>query len=592
MQARHQELRARNAELKEDLSMLRASVGKSDPVEWSRITLEHVTETTPCESHGGNAFSKSTLNSEFDGGRDAPLVKAQYKKSFDVFRCCYSNQPVRRVDQTLADSFYNLIKELVDAVSATITRSDMDNNTLFALKNKYLQHLMQCSFDDICRKGWIEYLSVVCGASAPIGDGSNIGLWNCKDGTSVNRHFENELSLQNIELACKLQCAESASCAKDWLVAIVLHELRTPLNRMMGTARLLQESESLDADQIEQLDALMESGEALKTVIDDLLAYSSMELGKARLIPTPFSLRSVCRSVVITFRASTLKKLGVSLSLHIDDSIPDTLMGDAVRPRQVLINLVGNALKFMEEWSVTVVVCVAGLLDGESGADTGRGIPPELQDRLFKPFSQVDQVSKYSGTGLGLSISKQIVKMMSGRMWMESAGRRGDWNDSTAESRPRRPGARPPPFVLSPQSPLYALDPPLRVLLTEDNPMYRMVATKFLAKLGVRPDNAHDGEEAFDMWERGCGDGKGYGVVLMDGQMPKLPGLEAARIIRSLLPHLQQPYIIALTANVTEGDIAQALCAGIQEHLGEPVTLEDLMRVPERAVVEVRGGAA
>ncbi|KXS15018.1 hypothetical protein M427DRAFT_57155 [Gonapodya prolifera JEL478] len=626
----------------------------------SQRDVDHSDDTLASDYHGST--HGSLKGSEVEQSSQILPPVQQFDKSFDVFRRCYSENATRGGGETLVDSFYDRLKEVLDTVPAAVTWSDMDNNVLFALENKYWYELTQCTLDDVLGMRWLKYVSVPCGASAPIGDGSDVGLWTRKDGTSVtmgsttyyhtdpatgikyqlkitvNRHFENELFFKNQELAQALQLAESASRAKDRLVASVSHELRTPLNGMMGTARLLQESENLDAEQRELVDAMSESGEALKSVIDDLLVYSSMELGKAKLNPEPFSLRSVCRSVVVNFRASTLKKASVSLSLQIEDNVPDALMGDAVRLRQVMFNLVGNALKFTDAGSVAVTVRLAESRDvgteerpaeaqvpkepDQSAVepvglffevkDTGRGIPPELQDQLFKPFSRVEQVQRYSGTGLGLSISKQIVEMMSGRLWMESDGsgagsafkftstfgKLATVDDVNLKS-PTSPrlsnsksirGTRRPPFILSPTSPLFGLNPPLRVLLAEDNPVSRMVATKFLGKLGVRADDAHDGQEAVDMCQRGNVDGKGYEVVLMDGQMPKLTGLEAAHAIRALLAPLEQPYIIALTANVTEGDIAQARSAGIREHLGKPVSLEDLTKALERAVVEKRRG--
>ncbi|KXS12389.1 hypothetical protein M427DRAFT_46333 [Gonapodya prolifera JEL478] len=206
-------------------------------------------------------------------------------------------------------------------------------------------------------------------------------------------------------------------------------------------------------------------------------------------------------------------------------------------------------------------------------------------------------LQRYSGTGLGLSISKQIVEMMSSRLWIESEGSRAGYGENMkSPTSPRLSnsksirGTRRPPVMLSPTSPLFRRDPPLRVLLAEDNPLSRMVATKFLGKLGVRADDAHDGQERLICVNEEMGTGRGMrSCSWMD--KCQLTGLEAAHAIRSLLPPFRQPYIIALAASVTEGDITQAQSAGIREHLGKPVSLEDLTKALERAVEERRGGA-
>ncbi len=404
-------------------------------------------------------------------------------------------------------------------------------------------------------------------------------------------HRTEELGLAKADLEVALRAAQAASRAKSEFLANMSHEIRTPLNAVLGMAELLQ-STPLNSVQREFTDTIRTSGDALLSVINEILDFSKIEQGRVELESTPFDIR---RSVREAIDIAVPPAAGRTLALrsHVADDVPALVVGDAFRVRQILVNLVANAVKFTERGEVVVTVTrVPGSMPAENERlrlvvrDTGIGIPPERQDRLFQAFSQVDASTtrKYGGTGLGLAITHRLVSILGGQIRVESTPGRG------SEFRVELPlvSAQPPPAPLRespaaelPFDPTFSQHLPLRILLVEDNPVNQRVATLLLQKLGYSPSFALNGAEALAAVAR-----ETFDVLLLDVQMPVMDGLECARRLRAEYPEPKRPWIIAMTANALEGDREICLAAGMDDYTSKPV------RTPVIAAALRKGHAA
>jgi len=361
---------------------------------------------------------------------------------------------------------------------------------------------------------------------------------------------------------------QNSSRAEGEFLAVVSHEIRTPMNGVLGMAQLLQMTE-LTEEQRRYVETIQSSGETLLTIINDILDLSKLDAGKVTLAARPVDLRSVVAEVIDLLKPQAQHK-GLYLDTEIDNSVPAWIVGDATRLKQVLTNLVGNAVKFTHHGGVQVfgrILPDAAMLECKV-VDSGIGIPADKTPRLFKKFSQVDSSinRRYGGTGLGLVITKRLVEGMGGTISVESKQRQGSTFTfclpvavSQAPGEATGPTAAPGP-----------LPSELRILLVEDNAVNQMLALGVLQKLGCRADLAHDGEEAIAMTRASR-----YDVVLMDMQMPKMDGVSATRAIRAM-ENVHQPYIIALTANAMESDRQLCLSAGMNDFLAKPFKTAEL----------------
>jgi TMAO reductase system sensor TorS len=399
----------------------------------------------------------------------------------------------------------------------------------------------------------------------------------------LHTELEEKVDARTQDLATALHAAQEASRAKSEFLANMSHEIRTPMNGVLGVAELLADT-PLTEEQHGLTQTIKTSAEALLTILNDILDLSKAEAGRIDLEEVELDVRG-CVKGVTRLLAGRAAQRQLELAVVIARDVPEVVCGDPGRIRQVLLNLIGNAVKFTDVGTVMVRVTVMEELEDSvrlrfSVQDTGIGIPEEAQDRLFDPFTQVDTSTtrRFGGTGLGLAISKRLVSQMGGEIGLESVVARGSTFWFTLPLRKAVAGraaavaaAAPPPV---PGTSLGAVQP-LRILLAEDNAVNRLVAVKALEKLGHSVHVVSDGKEAVGAWHEGH-----FDLILMDCQMPEMDGYDAARAIRAAEVEVGgRVPIVALTANVMKGDRELCLAAGMDDYLGKPLHLDGLRRV-------------
>jgi signal transduction histidine kinase/CheY-like chemotaxis protein len=376
------------------------------------------------------------------------------------------------------------------------------------------------------------------------------------------------------DLQGALEAAQSASRAKSEFLANMSHELRTPMGGILGMADLLADT-SLSSGQLDYLGMLRQSAEALLRILNEVLDLSKIEAGKLELEATPFRLRECVGRVGQTLAVRAAEK-ALEVACRVDPGLPDVLVGDPGRLRQVLMNLAGNAVKFTEQGEVVIDVTPQGDAYGKvsllfSVRDTGIGIPPDKQRKVFEAFSQADTSTtrRFGGTGLGLTISSHLIGMMGGKIWLESEPGRGTTFFFTAD------------FGVADHAPEASrtdLDSlrGLPALVVDDNETNRRILVEVFKSWGMEPTPAVDGPAALDALERAAASGRLFALVMLDLMMPGMDGFELAWHIREH-PGWGDPVLVMLSSAARPGDAEKSREAGIARYLLKPFVPSELL---------------
>ena len=401
--------------------------------------------------------------------------------------------------------------------------------------------------------------------------------------------LEKRIKDRTEQLEEAMRSAQAANQAKSEFLANISHELRTPMNGVIGMLDIILDHKEMPGELTEQIQTAQQCAYSLLALLNDILDLSKIEAGKMNLEKIPFNPRGIVDDCVKAHQPKALQNR-IELSSQVSAQVPQQLVGDPLRVRQILSNLVSNAVKFTEHGSVSV------RMDGEvldqsefmlkiTVVDTGTGIPADKLLYIFDKFTQADGsvTRKYGGTGLGLAITRRLVDLHHGEIHVESELGSGTTFVVTLQCE-RIAGAANEEKLQErlPVSQVAALASPARILVVEDNPVNQKVVTAVLRKRGFSIDLASDGQEAIGKLKSAAA---GYDLVLMDVQMPVLDGLEATRIIRKEAQWKELP-IIAMTAHAMNGDKERCLAAGMNGYISKPVHPAHLLNTVDEYLLQ------